>query len=481
MADTTDTASDANSGKNTGGSGRNSGKGSPATSGERAGKTSPHGSRASSRSLAAGGAGTTDASGDRAAALPGGTTVVSRRRLLGTAGAAGAGALVVGAGAGAAGAAAVRGRPEPLTSLGSASAPFHGAHQAGIVQPAQAHGHLAAFDLAPGTDRRAAAALLRRWSAIAADMMAGRQAQDDTSGVALDAGPSSLTVTFGFGRSFFDRTGLADKRPAALEPLPAFTGDALDARRSEGDLWVQIGADDALVAFHALRLLQKKAGDTARLRWQMNGFNRTPGATAHPMTGRNLMGQIDGTNNPKPSDADFADRVFVPEDHKGADAWMAGGSYAVVRRIRMLLDTWDHLSLERQEKVIGRRQSDGAPLSGGTETTPVDLDKVDRDGALAIAGDAHIRVASPATNRGAAMLRRAFSYHDGFRDDGAPDAGLLFIAWQADPMKGFVPVQRKLDRGDGLSRFLRHEASGLYAVPGGCEKGEYVGQRLLED
>ena len=57
---------------------------------------------------------------------------------------------------------------------------------------------------------------------------------------------------------------------------------------------------------------------------------------------------------------------------------------------------------------------------------------------------------------------------------------LLFVAWQANPLTGFVPVQRKLDSGDALSRFLRHEASGLFAVPGGPAKGEYVGQRLLE-
>src|SRR5690606_27729527 len=102
------------------------------------------------------------------------------------------------------------------------------------------------------------------------------------------------------------------------------------------------------------------------------------------------------------------------------------------------------------EKVIGRRKSDGAPLSGGSETTPVDLEKRNAGGDLAIAADAHVRVTAPETNGGAVMLRRSFSYHDGFRDDGAPDAGLLFIAWQADPMKGFVPVQRKLDRGDAL-------------------------------
>ncbi|MET7937037.1 iron uptake transporter deferrochelatase/peroxidase subunit [Streptomyces sp. NPDC005322] len=405
---------------------------------------------------------------------------ISRRRLLGSAGAAGAAGLVAGGAAGAYAAEAARGQPKPLTAVGATAVPFHGKRQAGITTPLQAHGHLVAFDLAPGADRKAAAALLRRWSRTAEQLMAGEAPPDDT-GIALDAGPSSLTVTFGFGRTFFGKAGLKDQLPDALAPLPDFASDALDAKRSNGDLWIQIGADDGLVAFHALRALQRETGGTARLRWQMNGFNRTPGATGRPMTTRNLMGQIDGTNNPKPADEDFERRIFVPDrPGAGRPAWMAGGSYAVVRRIRMLLDSWDHLSLERQEKVIGRRKSDGAPLSGGTETTPVRLDKLNKDGALAIGGAAHVRVAAPASNQGAAMLRRPFSYHDGFRDDGAPDAGLLFIAWQADPMKGFVPVQRKLDLGDDLSRFLRHEASALFAVPGGCAPGEYVGQALLE-
>ncbi|MFD8161315.1 iron uptake transporter deferrochelatase/peroxidase subunit [Streptomyces malaysiensis] len=402
---------------------------------------------------------------------------ISRRRLLGSAGAAGAAGLVAGGAAGAYAAEATRSTPEPLNSLGATAVPFHGRRQPGITTPLQAHGHLIAFDLAPGANRKAAAALLRRWSRSAQELMAGEAPPEDT-GIALDAGPSSLTVTFGFGRTFFGKAGLGGQLPEALAPLPDFVSDALDPKRSNGDLWIQIGANDALVAFHALRALQREAADTARPRWQMNGFNRTPGATDRPMTTRNLMGQIDGTNNPKPADDDFERRIFVPE--KGEPAWMAGGSYAVVRRIRMLLDSWDHLSLKRQEKVVGRRKSDGAPLSGGTETTPVRLDKVNEDGSLAIAGAAHVRVAAPASNQGAAMLRRPFSYHDGFRDDGAPDAGLLFIAWQADPMKGFVPVQRKLDLGDDLSRFLRHETSALFAVPPGCAPGEYVGQALLE-
>lgn len=332
---------------------------------------------------------------------------------------------------------------------------------------------------------------MRRWSTVAQRLMAGEPTAGGSSdgtthdtGIALDAGPSSLTVTFGFGHTFFERTGLVAHRPPGLDPLPPFSSDRLDPKRSGGDLWVQIGADDALVAFHALRAIQKESTPAARVRWQMNGFNRTPGATAEPMTARNLMGQIDGTGNPKPSESDFDRRIFVPSHTAEGDnakyGWLAGGSYAVVRRIRMLLDDWEKLPLDRQERVIGRRKTDGAPLSGGTETTEMDLDKAGPDGKLLIPDNAHARISSPERNSGAAMLRRPFSYHDGITTDGTPDAGLLFICWQADPLKGFVPVQRKLDRGDALSPFVRHEASGLFAVPGGAADGEYVGQRLLE-
>ncbi|MFE0760523.1 iron uptake transporter deferrochelatase/peroxidase subunit [Streptomyces smyrnaeus] len=406
---------------------------------------------------------------------------LSRRRLLGTASAAGAAGLALGGAGGAwARSATQEEPPTALSTLGSTTVPFHGTHQAGIATPAQAHGHLLAFDLAADAGRKQAAALLRRWSDAARRMMAGEPPRDGErdTGIALDAGPSSLTVTFGFGRTFFTRTGLKDRLPTQLAPLPDFSADALDKKRSDGDLWVQIGADDALVAFHALRALQREAAGTARVRWQMTGFNRSPGATDRPRTVRNLMGQVDGTNNPDPDDKQDAEKIFVPAS--GEPSWMAGGSYVVQRRIRMLLDEWDERSLHEQEKVIGRRKSDGAPLSGGHEHTDPDLDELGRDGQPLIAGNAHIRVTAPQSNGGATMLRRPFSFHDGFRDDGAPDAGLLFLAWQADPLRGFVPVQRKLDRGDALSRFLRHEASGLFAVPGGPLEGEYVGQRLLE-
>lgn len=422
-------------------------------------------------------------------ATSGGT--ISRRRLLGTAGATG---LALGATGGAAGYAASSGsssKVTPLSSLGAGEVMFHVKHQPGITTPLQARGHLIAFDLAAGAGRTEAAALMRRWSDTARRLMAGEPSAQGDTGIALDAGPSSLAITFGFGHSFFARTGLENQRPDSLDPLPEFSSDQLDKTRSDGDLWVQIGADDGLVAFHALRAIQRDAGSAARVRWQMNGFNRSPGATSHPMTARNLMGQIDGTRNPKPSESDFDERIFVSSDaggpgaSSGSDdpAWMANGSYAVVRRIRMLLDDWDGLSLKEQEDVIGRRKSDGATLSGGekaTETTEMDPEKTDSQGNLLVPINAHARITRPDQNGGAAMLRRPFSFHDGIDAKGVPDAGLLFVCWQADPLRGFIPVQRKLDRGDALSTFIRHESSGLFAAPGGAAEGEYVGQRLLE-
>ncbi|NUU23929.1 MAG: deferrochelatase/peroxidase EfeB [Streptomycetaceae bacterium] len=407
---------------------------------------------------------------------------ISRRRLLGAAGAAGAGGLVVGAAGGAVGASLAGdsdGSGPGLASLGATSVPFHGARQAGITTPLQARTVLVAYDLDPTADRAKTAALMRRWSDTAARLSRGERPDGDDQ-VALDAGPSSLTVTFAFGAGLFDKLGLADRRPEALAPLPAFPGEELDPARGGGDLLVQVCADDALVCFHAVRTLQKLARGTAGVRWQMTGFSRSPGATATPMTHRNLMGQFDGTNNPKPDEPTFDAKIFVGAGATGGAAWARDGSYLVLRRIRMLLDAWDGLDVPAQEQVIGRRKDTGAPVTGGDEQTDPDYAARGPNGKLAIAENAHIRVTAPEFNRGATMLRRGYSYHDGFRPDGAPDAGLLFLAWQADPRDAFVPVQQKLARGDALSQFLRHEASGVYVAPPGCAVGGYVGQGLLD-
>ncbi len=362
-----------------------------------------------------------------------------------------------------------------LGDVGARAIPFHGPHQAGIISPLQpqAHAWVAAFDLLPGADRDALRTMLRQWTEVAAKLSAGEPAGAADDVVVAGIGPAALTVTVGFGPSLFGQAGVpVDARPEALAPLPAFDGETLDPARSDGDLGVVVAADDPVLVAHASRVLVRLAAACARLRWQHQGFNPARGTLPDADTRRNLMGQVDGTNNPRPPEPDFTARIFASDD---APPWLRGGSYLVVRRIRMLLDDWDTMSTVDKERVVGRRLSDGAPLTGGDERTAADLGAVDAGGGLIIPANAHMRLAAPAANEGAAMLRRGFSFVDG---DGA--AGLLFLAWQADPRRGFIPVQRRLVGQDALSRFIRHETSALFAVPGGVAAGEYLGQSLVE-
>ncbi|WP_328297381.1 iron uptake transporter deferrochelatase/peroxidase subunit [Streptomyces sp. NBC_00435] len=410
------------------------------------------------------------------------------RRLLGRRALLGAGGLgVIGAGVGA-GAAVLATAPTDATRPArSRSIPFHGTHQAGILDPRQVHARLAAFDFGARTDRGRAAALLLRWSSAAERLTRGEPVGEELSppgsratdtGPALGSGPASLTLTFGLGPTFFDRVGMAAARPGALAQLPDFPDDELDPARGGGDLFVQIAADDPLVTVHALRTLQRLAQGEAKVRWTMAGFTSSPEGTPAGGTHRNLMGHLDGTANPDPADPDRLARIVVSDP--AAPAWLTGGSYLVVRRIRMLLDHWDTLPPAHRDQAVGRRASDGAPLSGGAEHTPADLAASRPDGVPVIATNAHIRLAAPATTGGATMLRRGWSYHDGLRPDGTPDAGMLFLAWQADPRTGFVPVQHRLARGDALARYTVHEASALFVAPGGAAPGQYVGQALME-
>lgn len=400
----------------------------------------------------------------------------TRRRLLGLGG---AGVAAVAAGAGGA-LLADPASPDgaPSAAAGNQRLEFQGAHQAGIAAPAQAQGWLTAFDLNPSTTRAQVVELMRAWSGIAAAAMAGTALPGDDA-MAYGRGPGALSVTVGFGASLPAKLGLSEHIPDALAPLSAFVSDRIDPAASDGDLVALVAGNDALVIVHALRALQRAAAPVSTQRWQINGFTDHPGVTPTPTsTPRNLMGQIDGTGNPKPGTAAFDRTVYVPADAQ--PAWMRGGSYLVYRRIRMLLPAWDALDRAAQEAVIGRAKDTGAPLSGGTETTPPDYTKQNPDGSLAIPAEAHIRQASAQENQGATILRRPFNYYQGTLSDGSPNAGLMFLAYQADPAAGFIPIQQRLAEADTLSTFIRHEASALFAILPGCAPGGYLGQALLE-
>jgi deferrochelatase/peroxidase EfeB len=410
---------------------------------------------------------------------------VSRRRLLG---AGGAGLLAGAAAAGGIELATAEGNDEHVADHTRLSYPFHGEHQAGIVTPAQDRLHFAAFDVTAGS-REELVALLKAWTDAAAEMTAGRAVGADRAtsydspptdtGEALGLPPSGLTLTFGFGPSLFERFGLGSRRPRALERLPHFPGDNLDPARSDGDLCVQACANDPQVAVHAIRNLARIGFGTVAVRWNQLGFGRTSSTSTTQQTPRNLMGFKDGTANLKAEDSAEIERfVWVdPADDPAAD-WLVGGSYLVARRIKIHIEPWDRTSLNEQELLIGRERAHGAPLSGGTEFSELDLKIKGTQGPL-IAPNAHVRLAHPSQNNGTRLLRRGYNFTDGTDALGRLDAGLFFIAYVRDPIKHYVPMQNQLSSKDGLMEYLQHTGSGLWAVPPGVRKGEYVGQALF--
>ncbi|MBW9214898.1 deferrochelatase/peroxidase EfeB [Mumia sp. zg.B53] len=409
---------------------------------------------------------------------------ISRRGLIGGGAALGVGAAAVGFGAG-------RGTAVETERAGAAAAySLYGAHQPGIVTPVQDRLHFATFDVT--TDSRAALVdMLRAWTDAAARMMHGDgagpsgptsgdyDAPPDDTGEAIDLPPSRLTLTFGFGASLFDdRFGLSGRRPAALDPLPHFPGDNLRPERSEGDLCVQACADDPQVAVHAIRNLARIGFGTVGMRWSQLGFGKTSTTTRDEATPRNLFGFKDGTMNVKSDDRDaLADHVWVGED--ADQPWMAGGSYLVARRITMTIETWDRQSLREQERVVGRTKSEGAPLSGGVERDQPDFARAGREGKPLVDPAAHVRIAHPDHNGGVQMLRRGYNFVDGSSDIGRMDAGLFFLAYVVDPATHFVPVQMRLATLDDMQEYVQHTGSGLFAIPPGVRRGEYVGQGLF--
>jgi deferrochelatase/peroxidase EfeB len=409
---------------------------------------------------------------------PGTTGRVTRRGLLGWAAGAAAGAGLAGCSGSSQSVSTTAAEPD------SDQVPFFGQHQAGIATPAQDRLHFATFDLRTA-DRAQVAQLLQSWSSAAARMTGGRPVDAGYEAPVLDpAAPpgdtgeadgltaSHLTLTIGFGRTFFDSLGLQDRMPKALQDLPAFPREALDPARSNGDIAVQACADDPQVAVHAIRNLTRLGAEVAAIRWSQLGFGRTSSTSSSQATPRNLFGFKDGTANLKAEQPDqLAESVWVGADDADSPAWMAGGSYLVARRIRMRIEIWDRTPLGEQEQTIGRQRLSGAPIGGALENDPIRL--------AALPDDSHVRLAHPDTNAGAAMLRRGYSFVDANDSLGRLDAGLFFLAFVRDPHRQFVPVMSRLAENDAMNEYVSHVGSGLWAVPPGVSPGGWWGQTLL--
>ena len=363
--------------------------------------------------------------------------------------------------------------------------PFYGqGNQGGVATEPQRNCVFATFRLAAGAGPQDLQVLLARWSAAIAVLQEGRavgsvqptslvQPPRD-SGEAFGLSPASLTVTVGLGPAVFgERFGLARFKPAAFADLPPLKCDALEPALTGGDLSLQACADDPQVGYHAMRNLARIGRGVVVPFWQVLGFGR---ASAGPtqQTPRMLMGFKDGTRNIKTPE-DVGRYVWLP---RGDQPWLEGGSYQVVRKIRMFLETWDTDRVGDQQRIFGRDKAEGAPLTGTGEFDPPDFAAVGPDGQPVIDPLAHVRLAAPETNDGIKILRRSYNYTDGLDGDGQLDAGLLFVSYQNDP-QSFIRLQNRLGTFDLLNEYIRHIGSGIFVVPPAPVSGSYIGAALF--
>jgi deferrochelatase/peroxidase EfeB len=438
-------------------------------------------------------AGRPDGSPELAAGRPGGSPEpaaqpagLARRRFLTRMGAAGGAAAAVGYAGGFATRALASPSPGGSGHPGS-TVEFYGRRQAGIITPAQDRLAFGSLSLADGVTAAEVRDLLREWTLAAARMTRGQLVGDSAvltappldTGEALGSPPANLTVTIGYGPSFFDgRLGLQSRKPAALADLPPLPNENLDPAYTGGDLCIQACSDDPLVAFHAVRNLARLGMGVVQHDWMELGFGRTSATSTGEATPRNLLGFKDGTRNIKSQQAD----VLHAQVWVGAEtdqSWLRGGSYLVARRIRMFIENWDRDYLEDQQNVIGRSKAAGAPLSGGSEFTEPDLAAHDDQGGLKIPARAHIRLASREANHGIQILRRGYSYTDGIDPErGTLLGGLFFLAYMKNPSQ-FIALQRNLGAHDALNEYIQHTGSAVFACPPGLSQGQHWGDTLF--
>jgi putative iron-dependent peroxidase len=167
----------------------------------------------------------------------------------------------------------------------------------------------------------------------------------------LEAG---LACVMGVGSDAWDRL-FGAPRPAELHPFREVRADARHAIATPGDLLFHIRARHTDLCFELAAQIMDRLGGAVHPADEVHGFRY--------FDDRDLLGFVDGTENP--SGAEARDAVLVGDE----DPIFAGGSYVMVQKYLHDLVAWNALSTETQERIIGRKKLSDIELDAKVKPT----------------------------------------------------------------------------------------------------------------
>jgi putative iron-dependent peroxidase len=187
-----------------------------------------------------------------------------------------------------------------------------------------------------------------------------------TRSVGFRAPEGGLSCVVGVGSDVWDRL-YGGPRPIGLHPFRPLSGAAHDAVSTPGDLLVHLRSRRMDLCFELARQIMERLAGAVAVADEVHGFRY--------FDERDLLGFVDGTENPTGADAVAA--VTVGDE----DPAFVGGSYVIVQKYLHDLDAWKTLPVEEQERVIGRNKLDDMELSDQPSNSHVALNTiVDADG-----------------------------------------------------------------------------------------------------
>ncbi|TDT97813.1 putative iron-dependent peroxidase [Streptomyces sp. 846.5] len=173
----------------------------------------------------------------------------------------------------------------------------------------------------------------------------------DLSGLQRSVGfripEGGLACVAGIGSDAWDRL-FAGPRPAELHPFRDFVGERHRTVSTPGDLVLHIRAPRMDACFELAGQVVNRLSGSATVVDETHGFRY--------FDQRDLLGFVDGTENPSGRDAVRA--VLVGQE----DPAFSGGSYLLVQKYLHDLSAWNALSTEEQERAVGRTKADNIEL-----------------------------------------------------------------------------------------------------------------------